>query len=474
METKVRFAPSPTGNLHVGGLRTALYNYLFAKKVGGKLLLRIEDTDQNRKIDNATTNLISTFKKLNIKFDEFPQCDGKNGPYFQSERLNIYHNHIQMLIDSRDAYPCFCSSERLEKVRTQQSENKQTIKYNRHCLKLNPKDTNEKMINEPHVVRMKVPNDEEVVFYDMVRGQISIRCKEIDDQILMKSDGYPTYHFANVVDDHLMGITHVMRGEEWLSSTPKHVLLYQYFDWKLPKFIHLPLLLNPDKSKLSKRQSDVTVEDYLNKGVLPETLINFVALLGWHPQNEREIFSLNELIKEFSIKRIQKSGAIFDSDKLEWMNSQYLKNMNLDTISSLAQSYYIGHNLDISDKQKYLLIVDNARQRGTTLSEMPEKSKMFYGSLDISAENLDLINSSTSQTLLKIIYTSLTKESDCDGDKFKTIIMDTGDGLDVKGKNLFFPVRIALYGDPKGPDIPLIFSILGKDETLNRLSQVIK
>ena len=474
METKVRFAPSPTGNLHVGGLRTALYNYLFAKKVGGKLLLRIEDTDQNRKIDNATTNLISTFKKLNIKFDEFPQCDGKNGPYFQSERLNIYHNHIQMLIDSRDAYPCFCSSERLEKVRTQQSENKQTIKYNRHCLKLNPKDTNEKMINEPHVVRMKVPNDEEVVFYDMVRGQISIRCKEIDDQILMKSDGYPTYHFANVVDDHLMGITHVMRGEEWLSSTPKHVLLYQYFDWKLPKFIHLPLLLNPDKSKLSKRQSDVTVEDYLNKGVLPETLINFVALLGWHPQNEREIFSLNELIKEFSIKRIQKSGAIFDSDKLEWMNSQYLKNMNLDTISSLAQSYYIGHNLDISDKQKYLLIVDNARQRVTTLSEMPEKSKMFYGSLDISAENLDLINSSTSQTLLKIIYTSLTKESDCDGDKFKTIIMDTGDGLDVKGKNLFFPVRIALYGDPKGPDIPLIFSILGKDETLNRLSQVIK
>ena len=310
METKVRFAPSPTGYLHVGGLRTALYNYLYAKKVGGKLLLRIEDTDQNRKVENATESLLSTFNKLNIQFDEGPECRVGNGPYFQSKRLDIYRQHIQILLDSGDAYPCFCSSQKLEEVRKQQAEYKKTIKYDRHCLKLASKETKEKMVNEPHVIRMKVPSDEEVVFYDMVRERVAIRCEEIDDQVLIKSDGYPTYHFANVVDDHHMGITHVMRGEEWLPSTPKHVLLYLFFGWKLPKFIHLPLLLNPDKSKLSKRQGDVTVEDYLKKGFLPETLINFVALLGWHPQNEREIFSLVELEKEFSINRIQKSGSV--------------------------------------------------------------------------------------------------------------------------------------------------------------------
>jgi glutamyl/glutaminyl-tRNA synthetase len=265
-----------------------------------------------------------------------------------------------------------------------------------------------------------------------------------------------------------------MRGEEWLSSTPKHVVLYQFFDWKLPKFIHLPLLLNPDKSKLSKRQGDVGVEDYLNKGFLPETLINFVALLGWHPQNEQEIFSLNELEREFSIKRIQKSGAVFDSGKLEWMNSQYLMNMDLGTIAKLAKPYYTNQEMDISDKIKYLQVVDNARRRTNSLFEMPGESQMFYDSLDISIENLDLVNSETSQKLLKTIHAFLTNEADCDGDRFKSIVIEVGDEYGVNGKDLFFPVRIALYGDPKGPDIPLIFSILGRDETLIRLFQVIK
>ncbi len=473
MKTKVRFAPSPTGYMHVGGLRTALYNYLYAKQVGGKLLLRIEDTDQIRQVKNAAKNLISTFKMLGIQFDEGPEYGGNNGPYFQSARLAIYHKYIQILLDSGDAYPCFCSSHRLKKVREKQVRNKTTIKYDRYCLKLDSKKINKKLGTEPHVIRMKVPDDK-IVFYDMIRNRVSISSDEIDDQVLMKSDGYPTYHFANVVDDHDMGITHVMRGEEWLPSTPKHLLLYHFFDWKLPKFIHLPLLLNPDKSKLSKRQGDIAVEDYLQKGFLPEALINFVALLGWHPRNDQEIFSLNELEKNFSIKRIQKSGAVFDQKKLEWMNSQYLMNMDLDSIAKLAHPYFTAQGFDISDEKKYYLVVDNARHRVNTLAEMPAESQMFYECNDISTDNSIFVHGKTSQALLKAIHTSLTKEIDCNGDQFKTIIMDTGNGLGVKGKELFFPVRVALYGDPKGPDIPNIFSILGRDETLCRLLRIIK
>jgi len=474
MKAKVRFAPSPTGYLHVGGLRTALYNYLYAKKIGGKVLLRIEDTDQSRQVESAAENLISILKVLNIQFDEGPEENGENDPYFQSQRLNIYHEHIQILLEQKDAYPCFCPSERLEEVRNRQADKKKTIKYDRHCLKLDSKEVKEKMATEPYVIRMRVPNDDEVVFFDMVRDRISICCEEIDDQVLIKSDGYPTYHFANVVDDHCMCVTHVMRGEEWLTSTPKHVLLYGFFGWDLPKFIHLPLLLNPDKSKLSKRQGDVAVEDYLKKGFLPETIINFVALLGWHPQNDQEIFSLDELIKEFSIKRIQKSGAVFDREKLKWMNSQYLMKMDLDVIANLARSYYIDYGMDISDEKKYLLVVDNARRRVNNLSNMPQESQMFYNNLDISKNNLDLINGLTTQTLLKNIHSSLAKDIDCDGEKFKIMVMQVGNDLDIKGKDLFFPVRIALYGDSRGPDIPHIFSILGRDETLNRLSQLIK
>lgn len=473
MEIKVRFAPSPTGYLHVGGLRTALYNYLFAKKVGGKLVLRIEDTDQNRIVEDAVKNLMITFKKLNINFDEGPDSDGGNGPYFQSERLSIYRKYIKFLLDNGDAYPCFCSSERLEEMKKKKTQDKIIIKYDRHCMRLKPEKIIEKMVDEPYVIRMKVPADEEVIFFDSVRNRIVIRCEEIDDQILMKSDGYPTYHFANVVDDHLMGITHVMRGEEWLPSTPKHVLLYQFFNWELPKFIHLPLLLNPDKSKLSKRQGSVAVEGYLKKGFLPEAIINFVALLGWHPQNEQEIFSISELEKEFSINRIQKSGAVFDDVKLKWINSQYLMNMNLATIAQMAHLFYTLQGVDISDEKKYLQIVDNARRRVNTLSEMPDESQMFYRNPDISKENLKFINSDISLTLLQTIYTALSAKTNCDSDQFKTIIMESGKSVGVKGKDLFHPIRIVLYGNPKGPDIPLLFSILGRNEILSRLSNII-
>ena len=473
MSIKVRFAPSPTGFLHVGGLRTALYNYLYAKKQDGKIVLRIEDTDQNRKIDNAVDNLLDTFNHLDIHFDEGPYINGDNGPYYQSQRLSIYKDHIQILLKNGSAYPCFCTSRRLDDLRKKLITEKKTIKYDRHCLELSKDEAQSRMKTEQHVIRMKVPEEEEVVFFDVVRERVSIRCEELDDQILIKSDEYPTYHFANVVDDHLMGITHVMRGEEWLPSTPKHVLLYQFFDWKLPKFIHLPLLLNPQNSKLSKRQGDVTVEDYLQKGYLSEAIINFVALLGWHPKNDQEIFSLTELEKEFSLKRIHKSGAVFDIEKLNWMNSQYLMHLPLNQIAEKAKPYFDKDIFDLSNSEKYLMTVDNARCRVNTLADIPAESKMFYGEVSPSVENSGILKTENAKTLLSRLYKQIQPDSELDGESFKQLLMEIGKEMGIKGKELFSPVRIVLYGDSKGPDIPIIFSILGREETIHRLKKYI-
>ena len=273
-EVRVRFAPSPTGYLHVGGLRTALYNYLFARHNNGKFILRVEDTDQNRYVEGAVENLIKTLKWVGLNYDEGPEVGGNFGPYFQSERLSIYKDHIDQLIEKGHAYPCFCSTERIQKLRAQQQSQKLQAKYDKHCLSLSKDEIKQKIADgEPYVIRLNVPANERIIIDDIVRGQVDFNSDIVDDQILIKSDGFPTYHLANVVDDHLMKITHVIRGEEWLSSTPKHVLLYDFFEWERPQFAHLPLLLNADKSKLSKRQGDVAVEDYQQKGYLKEALI---------------------------------------------------------------------------------------------------------------------------------------------------------------------------------------------------------
>ncbi len=468
MSIKVRFAPSPTGYLHVGGLRTALYNYLYAKKVGGKLVLRIEDTDQNRKIKNAEKLLISTFEKIGITFDEGPTQGGENGPYFQSERLPVYHEHIQQLLDEGNAYPCFCSAERLEKVRDKQRKNKETIIYDRNCLNKPIEVARERMKSEPYVIRMKIPN-EDIVFYDVVREKVTIKSSELDDQVLLKTDGFPTYHLANVVDDHLMGITHVMRGEEWLPSTPKHILLYQFFGWKIPKFVHLPLLLNPDKSKLSKRQGDVAVEDYLEKGYLPETLINFVALLGWHPKNDREFFTLEELEKEFSLKRIQKAGSVFDVEKLKWMNGHYLRESNLEYIAEYSRSLLENAGFDISDKRKYLAVIDNARKRVDTLPDMLEHCTPFYENREFSDDDISLLKKETSQKVLKFLVKQLSSKPNWNETEIKSLVKETAEVTRVKGKDLFFPLRLALFGSTQGPDIPLIIEILGLEDSVKRL-----
>jgi glutamyl-tRNA synthetase len=471
METKVRFAPSPTGNLHVGGLRTALFNYLYAKKVGGKIILRIEDTDQKRKVKKAVENILDAFNQLNIYFDEGPHLESKYGPYFQSQRLSIYKDHIQILLDSGTAYPCFCMGERLDDLRLKLATNKEHIKYDRHCLNLSQDEIKAKMESEPYVIRMKVPDGEEVVFYDVVRERVAIQCDEIDDQVLIKSDGFPTYHFANVVDDHLMGITHVMRGEEWLPSTPKHVLLYQFFNWKLPKFIHLPLLLNPDKSKLSKRQGDVSVEDYLNKGYLPETLINFVALLGWHPKDEKELFSLSDLENEFSVKRINKSGAVFDVEKLKWMNGQYLKNLPIETIMKYAEPVFKSKGWDTKNTEKFKAVIENARKRADTIHEIIKPSIPFYTELQYSEEDNSLLQNESSQKVLTYFSEKLTGQINWTEAEIKSLVNETGEMTGVKGKDLYAPLRISLFGEVHGPDIPLLIGILGINETIIRIQR---
>ena len=378
---RVRFAPSPTGYLHVGGLRTALYNYLFAKNQKGKFILRIEDTDRNRFVEGAVENLISTLKWAGLDFDEGPEKDGGLGPYMQSQRLEIYKNLTDVLIKNKKAYYCFCTQERLDNLRESQKKAGQQSKYDKHCLQLGQTEIEDKLkSNIPHVVRMNVEADQPIIIEDIIRGKVEFNTNVVDDQVLIKSDGYPTYHLANVIDDHSMKITHVIRGEEWLSSTPKHVLLYNYFGWEIPFFAHLPLLLNPDKTKLSKRQGDVAVEDYRQKGYLKEALINFVALLGWNAGDDKEFYTMEELINKFSLKRVNKSGAVFDIEKLNWLNAEHLrKKSESELLNLLRNELSLSKYKDDNYTDDYLSKIINAMiERVSFVKDILETGSYFF------------------------------------------------------------------------------------------------
>lgn len=471
-EIRVRFAPSPTGFLHVGGLRTALFNWLFARKHGGKFILRIEDTDQKRYVPGAVENLISTLKKLGIDYDEGPDIGGPYGPYIQSKRIDLYNRYAQQLIKEGHAYYCFCSEEELARERAKQKAQKLPLKYSGKCRHLSSHEIEKKLHeNVPHVIRLRFPQDGTTVFHDEIRGRVEVQNSQIDDQVLIKSDGKPTYHLANVIDDHFMHISHVIRGEEWLSSVPKHIYLYQALGWEVPIFVHLPLLLNPDKSKLSKRQGDVAVEVYLQKGYLPEALINFVALLGWHPPEDRELYSTSELIKAFSLDRITKSGAVFDLEKLRWMNGYYLRNLSLTTIAEKALPFFKKANIDISDKDKYYKVIDLMRQRSATLEELALVSKKFYNNIEIVEEDRSIVFGDSAQEVYSFWIRELTQKEQWNIKEIKDLLKRTTVEIGVKGKNLYFPLRLALFGSCHGPDVPAIIDVLGKDETLRRLKK---
>jgi len=478
VSVRTRFAPSPTGFLHVGGLRTALYNYLFAKKHNGQFILRIEDTDQTRIVPGAVENLIETLKWAGIEFDEGPFKGGPFGPYIQSQRLELYHKHALELVEKGYAYYCFCSPERLEKMRQEQIKLGQPPKYDGTCRRLTSDEVKKKLDEGlPKTIRMKIPEWGELKFNDLIRGDVTINFKVLDDQILLKSDGFPTYHLAVVVDDHYMKISHVIRGEEWLPSTPKHILLYDYFQWEKPYFAHLPLLLNPDRTKLSKRQGDVAVEDYRAKGYLPEAVVNFIALLGWNPGDEREFFTIDELIKEFSLERVNKSGAVFDIKKLNWMNAHYIKNSNLDRITQLAIPFLKEKGYDVSNFQKVKIIVEAVRTHLEYLAQIVEHVDIFYAD-DIEIEDGEakefLKLDTTKLVFEKFIHKLQNLDSEIDREKFKVIAKEVQNETGIKGKNLFMPIRIALTGKTHGPELPLLVEYFGKEKLKQRLEKFLK
>jgi glutamyl-tRNA synthetase len=479
MNVRVRYAPSPTGYLHVGGLRTALYNYLFARQNGGRLILRIEDTDQTRRVEGAVENLLSIFDWLGLKFDEGPHAGGEYGPYVQSARLDLYRQHVSQLAASGHAYACFCSPQTLEAMRAEQAGKGHVPMYDRRCRRLDKAEAERRIgAGEPHVWRMAVPERREVVVHDLIRGEVRFESVALDDQVLLKSDGFPTYHLANVVDDHLMEISHVIRGEEWLPSTPKHVLLYDFFGWEAPQFAHLPLLLNPDRSKMSKRSGDVAVEEYRKKGILPEVLINFVALLGWHPADEREIFGLGELVREFSLERVGKAGAVFDQTKLLWMNAEYIKAQTDEALFEnvrQALSDLISSNGE--PRVRYALAV---LRGGVTSYEdaITRVREVFAPRPPADPEMAALLDDESARAMvqelenrLAALPASVWLRFDELESAFKQCAQEAGQMRGLKGKNLWRTVRAALTGQPHGPELAKLAGIWGRERVLAELKR---
>ncbi len=469
---RVRFAPSPTGYLHVGGLRTALYNFLLARKNGGTFILRIEDTDRSRFVEGAVENLIKTLRWAGLEYDEGPMKGGEFGPYIQSERLSLYRDHVNLLLKNKKAYRCFCTPERLELMRKDQERKKSpVIKYDRTCLALSPEEIQTRLDRgEPHVVRMLVPDNEIIAFDDIVRDHVEFMSAQLDDQVLLKSDGYPTYHLANVVDDHLMGITHVIRGEEWLSSTPKHVLLYRYFGWEPPVFAHLPLLLNTDKSKLSKRQGDVAVEDYRAKGYLPEALVNFVALLGWSPGDDREVMTLDEMIRDFSLERVGKAGAVFDIEKLNWINQQYIRKIAPEVLVDHVKNILDQNNLDRPADGYLRSVVELMRERVVVLPDFVLSCLYFFSDPQSYDETSRQKNwKPETSAWMRMLADRYEKLSDFTHDGTQGVLRAYAEELGIGAGKLIHPARLALTGLAGGPGLFEIIALLGKDCTARRL-----
>lgn len=470
---RVRFAPSPTGYLHVGGLRTALYNYLYAKKTRGTFVLRIEDTDRNRYVEGAVENLIETLNWCGLSYDEGPVTGGECGPYIQSERLDIYKREVARLIENGKAYHCFCSAERLTQLREDQQKLNHQTKYDKHCLSLSKEEREEKIKKgEQYVIRLNVEPGAKVAFDDVIRGHVEFDRDTIDDQVLLKSDGYPTYHLANVIDDHFMKITHVIRGEEWLSSTPKHVLLYDAFGWERPVFAHLPLLLNPDKSKLSKRQGDVAVEDYKKKGFLKEALVNFVALLGWNAGDDRELFTVQEMEELFTLERVNKSGAVFNLEKLNWMNFEHLRMKSDDDIlvmmrGELAKSEFSS---GLYSDEYLVKVIHAMKERVNFVAEFITKCPYFYTApKEYEQASIDKNWKPETPEHLEALEESFSKLENPDTHAYEQALADTASTLNVGKGKLIHPLRLAVSGVSSGPGMFDLLYILGKDEVINRI-----
>ncbi|MDP4219154.1 MAG: glutamate--tRNA ligase [Bacteroidota bacterium] len=469
---RVRFAPSPTGFVHVGSLRTALYNFLFARHHGGVHILRVEDTDRTRYVEGAVENLLRTMEWVGITFDEGPAHGGEYGPYTQSERTELYRKYSDQLIKNGKAYPCFCTAERLDEVRKKMQAAGQPPMYDRHCRNLTEEEIEVKMEEGiPHVVRLRVPLGETITFNDLVRGDVSFDSKTIDDQVLLKSDGFPTYHLANVVDDYLMKITHVIRGEEWLSSTPKHVLLYRAFGWEeaMPKFAHLPLLLNPDRSKLSKRQGDVAVEDFRDKGYLPDALINFVALLGWNPSATEEIYSMDDLIKSFDLEKVNKAGAVFGKEKLDWMNSEYIRMKTPDELLALVKPIAKERGIDVGDDYLKTVIRLMQERARSTFDFIDFASYFFKAPTEFDEKSKAKNWTAEAKERMAELLPQFLSIGEWTHGSIEGVVRSYAEAKSISAGKLIHPLRLAVSGVGMGPGLFEMLEVIGKDEVCKRL-----
>ena len=475
---RTRYAPSPTGRMHVGNLRTALYAYLIAKHEGGDFLLRIEDTDQEREVEGAVDIIYDTLRQTGLIHDEGPDKDGGCGPYVQSERQaqGIYLKYAKMLVEKGEAYYCFCTQERLESLKTVVN-GEEIMQYDKHCLSLSKEEVEEKLkAGVPYVIRQNNPREGKTTFHDELYGDITVDNSELDDMVLIKSDGFPTYNFANVVDDHLMGITHVVRGNEYLSSAPKYNRLYEAFGWEVPVYIHCPLITDEYHKKLSKRSGHSSFEDLIDQGYIPEAVVNFVSLLGWSPESDREIFSLEELVKEFDYHRISKSPAVFDMVKLSWMNGEYIKAMDFDRFYKLAEPYLKKVITKPYDLKK---IANMVKTRIEVLPDIEGHIDFFEAmpEYDISMYNHKKMKSTpeTSLMVLNDVIPLLEAQDDFSNDALFETLKKYGEEKTYKTGFIMWPIRTALSGREMTPaGATEIMEVLGKDESLKRLKAAVE
>ena len=465
---RTRIAPSPTGIAHVGTAWMSMFDLALARQTGGQFVVRIEDTDRTRFVEGAEEKIYEAFKWLGIDYDEGGEKGGPYGPYKQSERLNIYREYIDQLLASGHAYHCFCTSERLAQMREDQRKAGELPRYDRLCRNLSEAEVNEKLnAGTPYVVRQKMPDEGSVGWEDAIRGHVEFDVRNVDDGVLLKSDGFPTYHFAVVVDDHLMKISHVLRGEEWISSTPKHLLLYQAFGWQPPVFAHMPLIRNADKSKLSKRKNDVSILSYREKGYLPEALLNFIALLGWsHPSGE-EFFSFEEFLKVMSLDRIQKTGPIFDTKKLDWMNGMYIRKLPVEELIQRLQPY-LPSDFPQERMQQLLPLV---LERLVTLKDIEELTSFFYRPIEVDAQLLS--RKSTPEVVtqqLGEVINAVSPLEDWTHQRLEGVLRQLQEQHDYKKSQFFMMIRIAITGREFTPPLFETLAVLGKQLTLERLA----
>ena len=492
-KVRTRVAPSPTGDPHVGTAFQALLDWVYARRYQGQFILRIEDTDQKRQIEGVEQNLYEAFSWLGIEPDEGPQKGGRVGPYRQSQRLEIYQKYAKQLLDQKDAYYCFCSKERLTQLRDDQREKGLPPKYDRQCLKLSDKEVKEKLESgQEAVIRMRVPDDQRIKVKDELRGEIKFEPHTVDDQVLIKSDGFPTYHLAVVVDDHLMEITHVVRGEEWLPSSPKHILLYKFFNWPVPVLIHTPTLRNTDRSKLSKRKGNTSLWWYREHGFLPQALLNFLGLMVWKPTETQEIYSLEEMIEKFEWREMTITGPIFDLKKLEWLNGKYLRDLSFEELKNKFDSWLewvttrelsqdmltklkLLEQYQQQNKTKFNQAMKLSTDRAKTFLDLPDLMN-FYFAESLNYDTQDLLQDRNPQEIikaLKLINKRLLDLGDCSQEDWEKTIRKIADELHLEHRDVFMSLRSALTAQKNTPPLYDVMRILGEHDSTARIDNAI-